>query len=101
MGLIKAAAGAISGTLADQWKEYFQCDAIDTDVLVVKGQKVVSGRSSNKKGEDNVISDGSAVVVADGQCLLIVDQGKVMDVCAEPGIYTCLLYTSPSPRDQA
>lgn len=96
MGLIKAAAGAISGTLADQWKEYFQCDAIDTDVLVVKGQKVVSGRSSNKKGEDNVISDGSAVVVADGQCLLIVDQGKVMDVCAEPGVYTYKTGTTPS-----
>lgn len=96
MGLIKAAAGAISGTLADQWKEYFQCDAIDADVLVVKGQKVVSGRSSNKKGEDNVISDGSAVVVADGQCLLIVDQGKVMDVCAEPGVYTYKTGTTPS-----
>ena len=96
MGLIKAASGAISGTLADQWKEYFQCDAIDADVLVVKGQKKVSGRSSNKKGEDNVISDGSAVVVADGQCLLIVDQGKVMDVCAEPGVYTYQTGTTPS-----
>ena len=96
MGLIRAAAGAISGTLADQWKEYFQCDAIDADVLVVKGQKVISGRSSNKKGEDNVISDGSAVVVADGQCLLIVDQGKVMDVCAEPGVYTYKTGTTPS-----
>ena len=96
MGLIKAAAGAISGTLADQWKEYFQCDAIDKEVLVVKGQKVVSGRTSNKKGEDNVISDGSAVVVADGQCLLIVDQGKVMDVCAEPGVYTYKTGTTPS-----
>lgn len=96
MGLIKAAVGAISGTLADQWKEYFQCDSIDGDVLVVKGQKVVSGRSSNKKGEDNVISDGSAVVVADGQCLLIVDQGKVMDVCAEPGVYTYKTGTTPS-----
>ena len=96
MGLIKAAAGAISGTLADQWKEYFQCDAIDKDVLVVKGQKVVTGKSSNKKGGDNIISDGSAVVVADGQCLLIVDQGKVMDVCAEPGVYTYKTGTTPS-----
>lgn len=96
MGLIRAAVGAIGGTLADQWKEYFQCDAIDADVLVVKGQKVVSGRSSNKKGEDNVISDGSAVVVADGQCLLIVDQGKIMDVCAEPGVYTYKTGTTPS-----
>lgn len=96
MGLIRAAVGAISGTMADQWKEYFQCDAIDADVLVVKGQKHVSGKFSNNKSGDNVISDGSAVVVADGQCLLIVDQGKVMDVCAEPGVYTYKTGTTPS-----
>ena len=66
MGLIKAAAGAIGGTLADQWKDYFYCDAIDVDVLVVKGQKRVSGRSSNSRGEDNVISNGSGIAVADG-----------------------------------
>ena len=96
MGLIRAAVNAISGTLADQWKEYFQCDAMDADVLVVKGQKHVSGKFSNNKSGDNVISDGSAVVVADGQCLLIVDQGKIMDVCAEPGVYTYKTGTTPS-----
>ena len=96
MGLIRAAVGAIGGTLADQWKEYFQCDAIDADVLIVKGQKHVSGKFSNNKSGDNVISDGSAVVVADGQCLLIVDQGKIMDVCAEPGVYTYKTGTTPS-----
>jgi len=96
MGLIRAAVGAISGTMADQWKEYFQCDAIDADVLIVKGQKHVSGKFSNNKSGDNVISDGSAVVVADGQCLLIVDQGKIMDVCAEPGVYTYKTGTTPS-----
>ena len=78
MGLIKAAAGAIGGTLADQWKDYFYCDAIDVDVLVVKGQKRVSGRSSNSRGEDNVISNGSGIAVADGQCMMIVEQGKVI-----------------------
>ena len=96
MGLIRAAVGAIGGTMADQWKEVFQCDAIDPDILVVKGQKRVSGRSSNSKAEDNVISDGSAISVADGQCVLIVDQGRVVDICAEPGIYTYNTGTTPS-----
>ena len=84
MGLIKAAMGAAGGVLADQWKEYFYCDALPQDVLMVKGQKRVSSRSSNTKGSDNVISNGSVVVVADGQCMLIVDQGRIAEVCAEP-----------------
>ena len=79
MGLIKAAFGALGGTLADQWKEYFYYDAMDADVLVAKGVKRVSGRSSNKYGEDNVITDGSHIAVADGQCMIIVDGGKVID----------------------
>ena len=54
MGLIKAALGAAGGTLADQWKEFFYCDAIDNDVLAVKGQKRTSKRSSNTKGSDNI-----------------------------------------------
>lgn len=85
MGLIKAGVGALGGVLADQWKEYFYCDALDRDVLVKKGQKRVSGRSSNTKGEDNIISNGSVIAVADGQCMMIVEQGKVVEVCAEPG----------------
>ena len=85
MGLIKAAMGAVSGTLADQWKDFFSCDE---DVLVVKGSKRVSGRSSNRRGEDNVISDGSGILVADGQCMMIVEQGRVVELSAEPGVYT-------------
>ena len=77
MGLIKALMGSAGGVLADQWKEYFYCDAIGENVLGVKGKKRVSGRSSNKRGSDNLISNGSVIAVADG----------------------CLLYTSPSPRD--
>ena len=87
MGLIKAAMGAAGGVMADQWKEYFYCEALPVDVLAVRGRKKVSGRSSNKGG-DNVISNGSLIAVADGQCMLIVDQGKIVDVCAEPGEYT-------------
>ena len=80
MGLIKAGIGALGGTLADQWKEYFYCDALDANVLVVRGQKQVTGRSSNTKGHDNVITSGSGIAVADGQCMLIVEQGKVVEV---------------------
>ncbi len=96
MGLIKAAVGAAGGVLADQWKEYFYCEAIPKDILVVKGRKRASGRSSNTKGSDNIISNGSVIAVADGQCMLIVEQGKVVDVCAEPGEYTYDMSTEPS-----
>ena len=88
MGLIKAGAGAVGGVLADQWKEFFSCNALSNDVLVAKGNKTVSGRSSNTKGSDNVITNGSGIVVADGQCMMIVEQGKVVEICAEPGQFT-------------
>ncbi|MBO4939153.1 MAG: SPFH domain-containing protein [Oscillospiraceae bacterium] len=87
MGLIKAFTGAAGGVLGDQWKEYFYCDAIPADVLAVKGRKRTSSRSSNTKGTDNIISSGSVIAVADGQCMLIVEQGKVAELCAEPGEY--------------
>ena len=96
MGLIKAAMGAAGGVLADQWKEYFYCEAIPSDVLAVKGKKKVTGRSSNTKGDDNIITNGSLIAIADGQCMLIVEQGKVVDVCAEPGEYTYDMSTEPS-----
>lgn len=82
MGLIKAGMGALGGTFADQWKEFFYCEALGKDVLVTKGQKRITGRSSNTKGNDNIISNGSGIAVADGQCMLIVEQGKVVEVCA-------------------
>ncbi len=96
MGLIKAGIESLRSTLADQWKEYFYCDAMDKDVLVKKGQKKVSGRSSNTKGSDNIISDGSVIAVANGQCMIIVEQGKVVEVCAEPGEFVYDASTEPS-----
>ena len=96
MGLIKAITGAVGSVLADQWKEFFYCDALDSDTLMVKGQKRVSGRSSNTKGSENVISNGSGIAVADGQCMIIVDQGKIVEVCAEPGQFTYDTSTEPS-----
>jgi membrane protease subunit (stomatin/prohibitin family) len=88
MGLIKAFFGAANSTLADQWKEFFYCEAMDKNTMVTKGQKRVSGRSSNRRASDNIISNGSGIAVADGQCMIIVEQGKVVEVCAEPGEYT-------------
>lgn len=96
MGLIRAGIGALGGTLADQWKEFFYCESMPKDVLVTKGQKRITGRSSNTKGNDNIISNGSGIAVADGQCMIIVEQGKVVEVCAEPGEFTYDTSTEPS-----
>ena len=96
MGLIKAITGAAGGVLADQWKEYFYCEALPANILAVKGMKRVSGRSSNTKGSDNIISSGSVIAVADGQCMMIVEQGKVVEICAEPGEYTYDASTEPT-----
>ena len=96
MGLIKAAVGAAGGVLADQWKEFFYCEAIPRDTLVVKGQKRITSRSSNTKGNDNIISNGSGIAVADGQAMIIVEQGKVVEYCELPGEYTYDTSTEPS-----
>ena len=96
MGLIAAGLGAVGGVLADQWKEFFYCDAIDKDILAVKGKHRVTGRSSNTKGNDNIISSGSVIAVADGQCMIIVEQGKIVEVCAEPGEFIWDASTEPS-----
>ena len=95
MGLIQAAMGAASGVLADQFKEYFYCEALPVNVLAVKGHKRVTGRSGNR-GSDNIITNGSGIAVADGQCMIILEQGQIVDVCAEPGQYTYDKSTEPS-----
>lgn len=96
MGLMKAAMAAAGSTLADQWKEFFYCDALSSDVMVAKGQKRVGGKSSNTKGNDNIISQGSGIAVADGQCMIIVEQGKIVEFASEPGEYTFDSSTEPS-----
>ena len=96
MGLIKAFSGAVGGTLADQWKEFFYCDSLAENVLVAKGQKRTSRRSSNTKGEDNIISNGSGIAVNEGQCMIIVSQGEVVEFCAEPGAFTYDKSSEPS-----
>ena len=96
MGLIKAISGAIKGVTADQWKEYFYCDALETDVLVTKGHKRVTSKFGTKNdGNDNLITNGSVVAVNEGQCMIIVDQGKVVEFSAEAGEF--LYDTSSEP----
>ena len=96
MGLIKAAFGAAGGVMADQWKEYFCCDSLPENVLMAKGEKRTSKRSSNTKGSDNVISNGSVIAVADGQAMIIVDQGRIAEFCAEPGEFVYDSSAEPS-----
>ena len=93
MGLIAAVTGAVSTVLADQWKEYFYCDSLSESTLVAKGQKRTKG---NNKGSDNIITNGSTIVINDGQCMIIVDQGKVVELCAEPGAFTYDTSSEPS-----
>ncbi len=96
MGLLRAGIGAAAGALADQWRDYFYSEALDVNTLVVKGQKRVSRRSSNTRGEGNIISNGSIVAVNEGQCMMIVEQGKVVELCAEPGEFVYDTSTEPS-----
>ncbi len=96
MGLIKAAFGAFGSTLGDQWREYFYCESMPDTILVSKGSKRVSGRSSNRKGSDNVISNGSVIAVNEGQCAMVVQQGQIVEFTAEPGEYTWDSSTEPS-----
>lgn len=96
MGLLKAAIGAVGTTLADQWKEFIYCDSLSADTLIVRGQKKVGKHSSNTKGNDNIITEGSKIAVAAGQCMIIVEQGRIVDVCAEPGEYIFDASSEPS-----
>ncbi len=95
MGLLKAAKDAVGGLLADQWREYFYCDSLSNDILAVKGRKRMNGRGSNK-GSDNIITDGSVISVNEGQCMMIVDQGQVVEFCADAGEFVYDVSTEPS-----
>lgn len=96
MGLMKAALGSAGSVLGDQWREYFYCDSMDADVLVCKGAKRISGRSSNRNGSDNIISNGAVIAVNEGQCMMIVEQGQIVEFAAEAGEFTWNASTEPS-----
>ena len=88
MGLIKAALGSVGSVLGDQWREYFYCDSMPENVLVTKGQKRTTSRSSNTKGSENIITNGAVIAVNEGQCMMIVDQGQIVEFAAEAGEFT-------------
>ena len=88
MGLIQAFAGSVSGELANQWKELFVCDSLDNSVLLKRADHKVSGRSTNTKGDQDIITKDSVVIVNEGQCALLVDNGQIIDVAAEAGAYS-------------
>lgn len=94
MGLIKAAKDALNGLLADQWREYFYCDSLSDDVLMVKGQK--RNTNNNNNGLDNIISNGSIIAINEGQCMVIVDQGGIVEFSADPGAFVFDSSTEPS-----
>lgn len=96
LSLIDALKGAAKGVLADSWREYFYCDSLPDSVLMVKGKKRTTGHTTNKKGEDNIISNGSIIAVNEGQCMLIVEQGAIVDICAEAGEFLYDKSTEPS-----
>ncbi len=96
MGLLKAALGAGGGVLADQWREYFYCDSLTVDVLVAKGVKRSGKRTSNTKGTDDIITNGSIVAVNEGQCMMIVQQGAIVEFCAEAGEFVWDSSTEPT-----
>ncbi|WP_431027726.1 SPFH domain-containing protein [Lysinibacillus sp. LZ02] len=96
MGLLQAGIGAATGVLADQWREYFYCDAIPADVLMMKAEKKGGKRGFNRKGSDNIISNGSIIAVNEGQAMMIVEQGKIIEFCAEAGEFLFDTSTEPS-----
>ncbi len=96
MGLLRVGLGAAAGVLADQWREYFYCSALDNETLVKKGVKRTGSRNYNTKGSDNLITNGSIIAVNDGQCMIIVDQGAVVEVCAQAGEFVYDKSSEPS-----
>ena len=95
MGLISAALASASSVAGDQWKDYFYCPSLPADVLVIKGEKKGTGLTG-RRGGDNIITNGSVIAVNEGQCMILVDQGKVTELCSEPGEFIYDSSTEPS-----
>lgn len=96
MGILKVGIGAAQGVLADTWREYFYCPSMAADVLVQKGEQRQSKRGFNTKKSENIISNGSIIAVNEGQCMMIVEQGEIVEVCAEAGEFVYDSSTEPS-----
>ncbi|MCL2772775.1 MAG: SPFH domain-containing protein [Oscillospiraceae bacterium] len=95
-GVVGAGVNSVGGVLADQWVDFITCDSLSDSNLMAVGKKPQQSRSVNNKGSENIISNGSKINVADGQCMLIIENGKVVDYCAEPGQYVYNTQLQPS-----
>ena len=88
MGIIKAAINAVTGALADTWLEVIESAPMGNNDVIVPGQAVdQKGRSQNKKGGENLVSNGSIIHVLDNQFMILVDGGKIVDYTATAGYY--------------
>ncbi|MBQ8214312.1 MAG: SPFH domain-containing protein [Clostridia bacterium] len=98
MGIIKAFFGAVGGTLADQWQEVIEADSMSDTTVFAKGVKVRPNdkRNSNKKGTEDIVSNGSIIHVYPNQFMILVDGGKIVDYTAEEGYYKVDNSTAPS-----
>lgn len=94
MGLIRATVNAARNTFGEQWRDYFRAPEMGQDVLAVRGIR------EGNRHEDNVITDGSKIIVAEGQCMVIIAEGKIADICSEPGEFVYDSNTEPSVFDK-
>ena len=84
MGIIKATASAIRGAAADQWKEAFMAGEMGGDMLITRAQRLTNQNSANN-GSGEVITDGSVIIVGEGECAVATEGGKVIGVYDQPG----------------
>jgi len=98
MGLFKAAAGALGGTLADQWLDVVSAPQFDEETLVAPGifQAQNRGRGSNTRASANILSDGSQILVPENIAAVVTDGGQITDVTVEPGYFTYHTDRQPS-----
>lgn len=98
MGIIRAVTSSVGGALADSWLEYIQPEMMGDQTVLTSGVAVRknSGRGQNRKGSQNLISDGSIIEVGESQCMLLIDGGKVVDYSAEAGYYKVQNNGAPS-----